>query len=600
MSHKDNRIYRMPILFLSMTMLLGCQLPADQNQFSVGKNGNIDNIRIATTAESITRFAATELQRYLQQITGTRLEIIDDSHDNNGGKHSIRLLLTEDTAFRWDGYRISTSKAGLELSGREPRALLYAVYDLLEQSGCSFIYPGEKEQIVPVKENIKMPTLDTMVNPLLEHRGLAPYGLDAAGLEAGRDFIDWMAKNKLNYILVSEDRPSDSDGPAHGSVWKEVQHELLPELQKRGFVIEMSEHCTPVFFPRSLFQTHPEWFALNNGERKLGPPPYSGQMCYSNKEAIRYYSNALAKYAAEHPEFHAIGTWPLDGGDYCECQPCKDPQTVFNAVMEIAQKIKQVRPDIIVEHLAYKEQTWQPPAMQNIPDNISVLWCRNAGQSEDLVKEWVKKSSTGAGVYQFEYFLGDNYRSRANVWLRPQYATSIVSHAREIGYRGVISLTLPIQNWWRSSFNNRFFARSCWEADMDIEKELKKYYSDYYGQQAEQAEKIFKMIFEELQQEPFLPEPENIAAGWPRVRTAGPQILQQLDQVMQQGRDSVIRKRFGRIKAYVQFMVLHVQAYGSRKKEDLTRLMEFSKENTDQSMVLMYPGYIWWRNEEDF
>lgn len=65
-----------------------------------------------------------------------------------------------------------------------------------------------------------------------------------------------------------------------------MQRELLPELQKRGFVIEMSEPCAPVFFPRSLAKEHPEWFALNHGSRKLGPPPYSGQMCYSNKDDV--------------------------------------------------------------------------------------------------------------------------------------------------------------------------------------------------------------------------------------------------------------------------------------------------------------------------
>ena len=65
------------------------------------------------------------------------------------------------------------------------------------------------------------------------------------------------------------------------------------------------------------------------------------------------YATAISDYAAKHPEFHVIGTWPLDGGRYCECEQCKDPETIFKAAMHVAEKVKLVRPDIIVEHLAY-------------------------------------------------------------------------------------------------------------------------------------------------------------------------------------------------------------------------------------------------------
>ncbi len=176
----------------------------------------------------------------------------------------------------------------------------------------------------------------------------------------------------------------------------------------------------------------------------------------------------IADYAARHPEFHVIGTWPLDGGEYCECENCKDPQTVFKAVKHVAEKVRAVRPDMIVEHLAYKVQTWQPPDTEKVPDNISVLWCTDAGEMDTLAHKWIEKVNPASGVYQFEYYMGDNYRTRANVWLRPAYSAEVARHASEMGFRGVISLFLPIQNWWRASFNNRFFARACWDPDLDI------------------------------------------------------------------------------------------------------------------------------------
>lgn len=595
MLRKDCLSFSSYLTIALLGIFTGCKPQPVEPLTSIGENGNVDHIRIVDSSNAILRFAATELQHYVQQITGINIPIT-----NTNANRAITLELSDDTAIRWDGYRIQQTEKGLNISANEPRGLLYAVYDLLEMSGCAFVYPGKQEQIIPEKSQIVWRIEDTIINPVLEHRGLAPYGLDAEGLEDGRDFIDWMAKNRFNYILVSEDRPSESDGSANGSVWKEVQKELLPELQKRGFVIEMSEHCTPVFFPRTLFKKHPDWFALNKGERKLGPPPYSGQMCYSNKEAVEYYGDTLARYAAIHPEFKTIGTWPLDGGEYCECENCKSSQTVFNAVLRVAEKIKKVRPDMMVEHLAYKEQTWQPPAIDSIPANISVLWCRDAGESEELVKEWKKKINPSAGIYQFEYYLGDNYRTRTNVWLRPEYSVEMLKHARATGYRGVISLVLPIQNWWRSAFNNRFYAQASWNNEFDPKIELEKYFKVYYGAQANEAKNIFSMISDDLQREPYSRESDALAANWSRVEKYSPQILRELEAVMSQSRDSVIRERFSRIKTYVEFFVLHTKAYYTRKKTDLETLQKYSKDHPEHSMVLMYPGYIHWRNEEYF
>ncbi len=394
------------LIFVILILLLNsCVGPQGDKNPVVGESGNLKTIVIPDHPDEVTLFAASELQSYLEKITGTHLDINKLSRVEDD-LVAIRLIPEANSELKWDGFSVETSSRGVLLSASEPRGLLYAVYTLLEEAGCSFFYPGSNEEVVPQMRRLEFQQGSRIYNPVLEHRGIAPYGLQASSIELGRDIFDWMAKNKFNFVLVSEDRPSDCVGSAHGSIWKEVGHELLPELQKRGFIIEMSEHCTHVFFPRSLFEQHPDWFAMNNGERKLGEPPYSGQMCYSNADAVEYYTSALAEYAAIHPEFHVIGTWPLDGGEYCECEKCKNPQTVFNAAKRAAEKIKEVRPDMIVEHLAYKPQTWQPPPMDQIPDNMSVLWCPDIGNMDTIAMEWIQKSGSAGGVYLFEYYMG--------------------------------------------------------------------------------------------------------------------------------------------------------------------------------------------------
>jgi hypothetical protein len=577
-------------------MLQGCTGEKGNEVLTVGEKGSLHCIVIPDQSDPVIRFAASELQSYLKKITGQELRIME-SAGNKKGETAIHLSLENDKALKWDGYEIRTTFNDIRLASNEPRGLLYAVYTLLEESGCSFFYPGESEEKVPQSTIITFKPDTIIYNPELEHRGLAPYGLQANSAEHGRKLIDWMAKNRLNYILVSEDRPSDCDGPAHASIWKEVREELLSELQKRGFVIEMSEHCAPVFFPRSLFNEHPDWFALKDGKRKLGLPPYSGQMCYSNKEAVEYYATAIADYAAKHPEFHVIGTWPLDGGEYCECEQCKDPQTVFKAVKKVAEKVRIVRPDMIVEHLAYKVQTWQPPDTEKIPDNISVLWCPDMGEMDNLADKWIEKVKTGGGFYQFEYYMGDNYRARANVRLRPAYSAGVARHASEMGFRGVISLFLPIQNWWRASFNNWFFARACWDPNLDIELCIRKYCNDFYGNKASEAEKIFHLILSDLQPEPYKDQLTSASERLPYVRSSSEIILARLDSLASTPMEKDIALRLQRVRTYVEYSRLHAEAMASRRPADLERLASYSREHPEEEMVMMYPDYITWRNK---
>ena len=572
----------------------------DHGRLDIGKNGAIQTIAVADSSCAVSVFAAEELQRYFEMITGTRLRI-DKTGSARKGTMSIRLILDKKSKLVWDGFRIESGKNGIVISAKEPRGLLYGAYQILEDAGCLFVYLDKSQEIVPHLTTVELKKGTRIFNPRLEHRGLVPDGLYGGNVELGRQFIDWMAKNKLNYILVSVNRPSDSPGPELGIIWKDVEKELLPELQKRNFVIEMSEHCTHEFFPRSLFNEHPDWFALNDGVRKLGNPPYSGQMCYSNKGAVEYYANEVAKYAAVHPEFYVIGTWPLDGGKYCECEGCKNPLTVFNAAMRVAEKVKEVRPDMIVEHLAYKPQTWQPTGMDQIPDNMSILWCPDSGELDSLARKWVYETRNAGGVYQFEYYMGDNYRYQANVWLRPQHEANVVKHANEIGFRGVISLFLPLDNWWRSCFNGWFFAKACWTTDPDIKAWLHDYCQKYYGNSAGDVENIFYELFTEMQPEPY-------KGIWDKkfidrnetVQPVAEKIKKQLAEVIDHSGDPVVKERLVWLKTYVEYFQLFSQAFSDRKKENLEKVMDYSKNHPDVRNVVINPEFIRWRDAKYF
>jgi hypothetical protein len=319
----------------------------------------------------------------------------------------------------------------------------------------------------------------------------------------------------------------------------------------------MSEHATHYFFPRSLFNEHPEWFALVGGVRQ------PKQMCYSNADGVEYFGQRLAEFAAEHPEVDILGAWPLDGGGYCQCDGCQQPDTVFKATVRMGELVHKVRPDITLEHLAYQPQTWSVPSGK-IPDYMSVLVCNRTDQ---LARDWAQTMQSKRGAYYFEYKMADQYHWAANVWLRPRYAVDITRTAIDIGYRGIIPLFLPMYTWWQASINVYFYACACWRAQVDVDEELNQYCEAYYGAATQEVRVLLATIIDELHDPGLL---ENHAYGSrdnlrsnaeaeSRSRTAGEKMLAQLRALEANVTDDIIRLRLQRLRVYVEsFMLVSV------------------------------------------
>ena len=156
----------------------GCTQGTKDEKPTIGEKGNLNEIVIPENANGVIKFAAAELQGYFKKITGKELQIKEsDGTINNNG--TIRFIIEDNKAIKWDGYSIEVTKTGITISARESRALLYAAYSLLEQAGCSFFYPGENEEIVPRHTIVEISPYKHIYNPVLEHRGLALYGLQA-------------------------------------------------------------------------------------------------------------------------------------------------------------------------------------------------------------------------------------------------------------------------------------------------------------------------------------------------------------------------------------------------------------------------------------
>ncbi|MEG2087053.1 MAG: DUF4838 domain-containing protein [Angelakisella sp.] len=442
-------------------------------------------------------FAEAELLRYLEQIFGA----------SGSSASSLPVLFTDElsdtTPLRFDGYRITVLSGSVTIAAAQERGMLYGVYGLLRMLGCSFVFPGAERERIPRLTHCTLPEGVTEQSPWIEFRGLCLYDTTAKTLPETLDAVDWMAKSSYNMLLTSIHRKDDTIGEVHAILWDEIGDELFPQLQKRGIAVEMSEHSTDYFFPREkLFAQHPDWFALIDGKRT------AGQICYANADAVQAYAHSYAEFAKKNHQLQWLGVWPLDGGDYCQCAACRDPLTVLRSSMAVAAAVQQVRPDLLVEHLAYTPQSFTRPE-QPLPKNMTVLVC---DANDHTAYEWGQRTKDGGGAFYFDYRTGDHYRFCANLWINPFYCRELVNTFAAYGYRGVVSLYLPVTSWWQSSLNYYYLARFYANPTATVEEVTHTLATELFGAaQAAQMTDILMKIFTELQdqtlwsRQPFAP-----------------------------------------------------------------------------------------------
>jgi alpha-glucuronidase len=123
------------------------------------------------------RYAAEELQRYLERISGAKLPIVTDSEPM--GSHEILLgdnahlrklgIQVDFAKLGTDGFVLRTFQNHLIIAGGRPRGTLYGVYALLEEKlGVRWFTP--EVEFVPKMERVELPVLNETQVPALEYR----------------------------------------------------------------------------------------------------------------------------------------------------------------------------------------------------------------------------------------------------------------------------------------------------------------------------------------------------------------------------------------------------------------------------------------------
>ena len=346
-------------------------------------------IVVANDAAVPEKFAAEELQKYLMQISGVRLPLAGRAATERVicvGKGSV----AGEEASRWeselkgrgeDGYVMGTSGKRVVLAGNSPRASLYAVYHFLEKYlGCGWCVPGD--DTVPRQGTVCVRAFrDAIGPPAFTMRQLVTFYGGARLLELNLKQVDWMAKNRIDWVHPAPNGPYKWEQDKSREVY-------VPEVKRRGLKLEVGGHTFNTWIPADKYAAaHPEWFAVNaKGQRATDGSPRAG-LCISNPEVVRTVAENMIQWLDENPEVDAVDLWHNDSKVYCHCPQCapgdgdeegKWPaytRSYIRFVNQVARAVEKRHPRVLIQLLAYFHTREYPVGAEPLADNILVGLC---------------------------------------------------------------------------------------------------------------------------------------------------------------------------------------------------------------------------------
>ncbi|MFA7230371.1 MAG: DUF4838 domain-containing protein [Victivallaceae bacterium] len=469
------------------------------------------------------RFAADELQNFLQQSSGVKIPLKSKPTGNEiaiivGDNSLSRAAGIETKTLPRDGFIIKSIGKRIYIAGRDDqtinpqkalnsgvwaqlyeRGTLFGVYDFLERfAGVRFYFPGELGTVVPKHQILTVPTMDITDCP--------DYTVRKTSYASGKWYDsgkpkDGLHEKNLNYYRTRQETKYIPN--CHG-------------LSRLGYLTRFGK-------------SHPEYFALmSNGQRHNNPAlPHPGQLCLSSGIREEIFQDAKAYLSGKTAEERGVKTdrfgycWdpsalqagyfnimPQDSFYKCSCPECQkhfskgDQATsdfVWQFVVETANRLKHEGVPGYVTMMGYPPYRMKPNV--KIPDNVLVMVAVRGPLKESLpelqakddkdIIDWVKK--TGGKVWLWNYvdkYGGLNLPGIPNI--TPRCIGSYFKRQKPNIFGAF--LQSDTDKFIFGYLNCYVFSKVAWNNSTDIDALLKEHYRLMFGPAADTMQKIYERL----------------------------------------------------------------------------------------------------------
>ena len=487
--------------------------------------------------------AEEELQLFWQKIYGKKLTVIPES--KSSGKAVIYLGNTafaqknkvDITKFGEEEWLLKTVGNSLLISGGRPAGTLYGVYQMLEKLGVEFL--SFDETFIP-KAAKDFPSFNEKRSPAFVGRVI--YDSMAASMqrtkhryavwatpEVIKSYQLWLLRRRINGAN------SKSIFPLYVGRIYNICH--WPEW-----------HTMSHYVPPELFDTHPEYFAMDSNGKRVRPRSFTmrGDVCMSNTKVREVALESLRKMIKNDRAKRGPDEWSTvydvtrldDTPAFCQCQNCRkiseydgsDTGLYVDFANYLAKNIRKEYPDIIIRIQGHATHGRKLPNKIIPEKNILFRLCDTFSTRDpfrpiekvqnpeaiEYFRDWTKFGTPHVKMCWDYWNLGGSYFKPARIesiydTLQPDFKYFLRHKVNALFIEAGMDAYKP-QNFMMLNYYaaGKLFV----DPDLDPEKLAQFFIRNYYGEKAYPTlYKYFKLIREGVARDPQKPT-TSLVSEW--------------------------------------------------------------------------------------
>lgn len=498
-----NLIMKVFLFVLIASSIQSVKLSPANAQTIVNNGESKYSIYYGKDASSEVALAAKEIQTYVKKVTGAQLPIVttpktpyislgmNDLFNNAKIKDQLKDTILP------DGFVMASKDNNIFIAGIDTpdnqvttaagfsRGTLFGAYTFIEKYlGVRWFMPGDVGEYVPQNTTIKLPSnLLIVENPSFMWR-FVPY-LDNEKAERREIVEKWELRNKLN-------RKAYNISLQHSHIWNAI-------------------------FKPELYETHPEYFAMLNGQR-VKPLGDRYKMCTTNPAVIKMHADAAIKYFDNNPNSRAFSLSLTDSRGYCECENCKaldEPNNASDGILsrriltyynEVAKQVIEKYPDRYVCGYIYDCYLYPPldKSIKIAPNlNLVVAPNNNYGYTyyrENVPKEWKlimdgwTALTTNISYYDLPMHCKGDFGAPLST--SSEILSSIMPALKKYKVEGLH--IYGHHDWGHATPYNYLLTKLNWNADLNVNNLMDEFFSKCYGEGGNSIRKLYNLVDSEM------------------------------------------------------------------------------------------------------
>ncbi|MCM8757230.1 MAG: DUF4838 domain-containing protein [Candidatus Omnitrophica bacterium] len=451
----------------------------NQPVYLVKKKRPVSVVYLPEKSSEFFQSAVQELIRVIKKATGVKLPITKQPFLEGQGPLIVFLVKPgrkRTTLPANDAFVINCQPDRVEITVERDEIFPVAAARFLQEAvRARWFFPGPLGEDIPRLQDISLPV------------GLKRYQPDFCWRS-----LTWRAE------------PSLRD-------W-EIRNGLMRFPINRG-------HAYQEILPRRLFRSHPEFFSLICGRRRINP----SQMCFSAPGIVDHVFAYLERILWEDPHLLAVSLCPADVDYFCECQKCQKGENalkyydlyveepaygyggpgltshlserVFRFTNQIAEKLAEKYPDKYLIVYAYGAYRYPPEGMK-IRDNV-IIWltttCLGWGNPErkkleiERLKAWRK---VARNIVIFEALSNQAWPELPRI--APQLVAISLKTYHRLGVRGFYSQMFG--DFGTNLPNYYLAARFVWDTSLSYQKEMAELTHRCFGPAGRAVKEYYQIL----------------------------------------------------------------------------------------------------------